>query len=170
MRIYLIGYMGSGKSTLGKELAFRLSLPFVDMDQAIEKKYGNTVQEIFKGEGEAAFRTKEQACLHEIAAGQDAVVATGGGAPCFFDNMDLMNATGCCIFLDVAPEELARRLMNARDIRPLVQEASSKEELVEKITKMMKDRRPYYEKARFIVSGNRITAEEVIDKVGGSCE
>ena len=168
MRIYLIGYMGSGKSTLGRELASRLNLSFLDMDQFIEMKYLKTVPDIFRDEGEKQFRNKEQVCLHEISSMKNVVVATGGGAPCFFDNMDLMNRTGCCVFLDVEPEVLAARLMKGDVVRPLIQ-GKQAEELVQIIEGMMLKRRPYYEKARYILSGNSITADDVINKIGGNC-
>jgi len=168
MRIYLIGYMGSGKSTLGKELAFRLSLSFLDMDQFIETKYLKPVANIFRDEGEKEFRIKEQACLLEISSMKNVVVATGGGAPCFFDNMDVMNRTGCCVFLDVKPEELAARLMKADVVRPLIQEKPA-DELIQTIEEMMRKRRPYYERARYILSGNSITVDDVINRIGKNC-
>lgn len=168
MRIYLIGYMGSGKSTLGRELASRLNLSFLDMDKFIETKYLKTVPDIFRDEGEKQFRNKEQVCLHEISSMKNVVVATGGGAPCFFDNMDLMNRTGCCVFLDVEPDELAARLMKDDVVRPLIQERQA-EELVQTIEGMMRERRPYYEKARYILSGKSITADDIINRIGGNC-
>jgi len=168
MRIYLIGYMGSGKSTLGRELASRLNLSFLDMDQFIEERYLKTVPDIFREEGEIRFREKEQACLREISVMEDVVVATGGGAPCFFDNMEFMNLTGCCVFLDVEPGELVIRLKRGDVIRPLIQEKPA-EELVQTIEEMMRRRRPFYEKARYIISGNSITADDVINKIGMNC-
>lgn len=168
MRIYLIGYMGSGKSTLGRQLASRLNLSFLDMDQAIEGKYLKTIPEIFRDEGEMNFREKEQACLRKISAIENVVIATGGGVPCFFNNMEVMNSTGCCVFLDVEPEELAGRLMQANGIRPLLQKRT-KEELVQTIGEMIQKRRPFYEKARYIVKGNMITPDDVINKIGGNC-
>ncbi len=168
MRIYLIGYMGSGKSTLGRQLAARLNLSFLDMDQFIERKYFKTVPEIFRDEGEANFRKKEQTCLAEISAMEDLVIATGGGAPCFFDNMEVMNDTGCCVFLDVPPAELAKRLKRGRVVRPLIVE-KSKGELVHTIEEMMRERRRFYEKARYVVSGDRITADDIISKIGKDC-
>lgn len=164
----MIGYMGSGKSTLGKELASRLNLSFVDMDQFIEMKYGRAVPDIFREEGEGEFRKKEQACLHQISSMSRVVVATGGGAPCFFDNMDVMNRTGCCVFLDIEAEELASRLKDAAVVRPLIQ-AKPEGELIGVIKQMMNERRPYYEKARYILSGNSITADDIIERIGGDC-
>ncbi|MGV8095695.1 MAG: shikimate kinase [Mangrovibacterium sp.] len=168
MRIYLIGYMGSGKSTLGRELASRLNLSFLDMDQFIEMKYLKTVPEIFRDEGEMQFREKEQACLKEISVMENVVVATGGGAPCFFDNMEIMNSTGCCVFLDVEPGELAERLIKGNVVRPLIQE-KPEEELVQTIKRMMEKRRSFYEKARYIISGNSITTDDIIHKIEKDC-
>jgi len=104
MRIYLIGYMGSGKSTLGKKLAKHARLQFIDMDHYIEKRNCKTVPQIFAEEGEAEFRKKERNALEELSAFSDVVIATGGGAPCFFDNVDLMNRTGKTIYLNIDPK------------------------------------------------------------------
>ncbi|MGD9931205.1 MAG: shikimate kinase [Mangrovibacterium sp.] len=164
MRIYLIGYMGSGKTTLGRELAAKLRFSFLDLDKYLEKKYFKTIPQIFEEEGEAAFRLKEQACLHEVSEFEDVVVATGGGAPCFFDNMDVMNRTGYCVFLDVDSEELASRLMQSKTERPLIK-GKSPDELVDFIDKMMEKRRPYYERASYIVSGTNITPEEILVRI-----
>ncbi len=161
MRIYLIGYMGSGKSTLGKELAGELGLSFIDLDKYIEKKYFKTVPKIFEDEGEASFREKERLCLREVSSFEDVVIATGGGAPCFFDNMDVMNSTGYCVFLDVEYEILAARLFLSKNERPLLR-GKKKEDLVLSIGEMMAKRRPFYEKARYIIRGNNITGEEIV--------
>ncbi len=168
MRIYLVGYMGSGKSTLGRELASRLGLSFIDMDQFIEKTYCKTVPELFSDEGEMKFREKEQHCLHALAERNNVVIATGGGAPCFFDNMELMNRTGCCVFLDVEPEELAARLLRGNVVRPLIQ-GKNKQELIRTIEEMMAKRRPFYEKARYVIPGKSITAEDIIYKIRRNC-
>ncbi|MFV0377416.1 MAG: shikimate kinase [Mangrovibacterium sp.] len=164
MRIYLIGYMACGKTTLGKELAQKLSLSFLDMDKYLEKKYFKTIPQIFEEEGEAGFRLKEQACLHEVSEFEDIVIATGGGAPCFFDNMEVMNRTGICIFLDVEAEELGRRLLAAKVERPLVK-GKSPEELVRFIEGMLAKRRPYYEQASYIITGTNIRLQEILSRI-----
>ncbi len=169
MRIYLIGFMGSGKSTLGKELASRLGCSFLDLDQFIELSCRKSVPEIFRDEGELSFREKERACLGQIAEKDHVVVATGGGAPCFFDNMEFMNRTGCCVFLDVQTGELARRLTNEKADRPLIR-GKGPDELVRFIGAMMAERRPYYEKARCVVKGDSISVEDVIKKMEEDCE
>ncbi|MBW8333466.1 MAG: shikimate kinase [Prolixibacteraceae bacterium] len=164
MRIYLIGYMGCGKTTLGRKLAATLNLTFVDLDTFLEEKYFRTIPQIFKEEGEAEFRRKEQNVLHEVSTFDDVIVATGGGAPCFFDNMEVMNTTGFCIFLDVDTDSLVSRLIHAKTERPIIK-GKSLEELKLFIEEMMLKRRPYYEKARYILKGSEIKPEQVLEIV-----
>lgn len=164
MRIYLIGYMASGKTTLGKELSHKLGLSFLDLDKYLEKKYFKTIPQIFDEEGESGFRLKEQACLHEVSEFEDVVIATGGGAPCFFDNMAVMNQSGICIFLDVEAEELALRLLASKTDRPLVK-GKTPEELVSFIEGMLRKRRPYYEQAGYTLTGSGITVQEILSRI-----
>src|SRR5680860_1043366 len=102
MRIYLIGYMGCGKSTLGRRLSNYLGLQFVDMDHYIEERNCKTIPQIFKEEGEVEFRKKERKALEELSEFTDIVIATGGGAPCFFDNVELMNKSGHTVYLNLS--------------------------------------------------------------------
>jgi shikimate kinase len=164
MRIFLIGFMGSGKSTMGRALAASLNLTFIDLDSFLEEKYFRTIPEIFSVEGEESFRMKERKVLEEVSAFDNVIVATGGGAPCFFDNMDLMNNSGFCIFLDVDVSSLISRLITAKTERPLIK-GKSPEELLEFIEGMMKKRRPFYEKAKYILKGSEILPTRVIDLV-----
>jgi shikimate kinase len=120
MRIYLIGYMGSGKSTVGKGLAKKLNLQFIDLDNYIEERNFKTIPEIFASVGEVGFRKIEQHALKEIAEFENVVVATGGGAPCFFDNMELIKRTGVSVYLNGTPRILAERLLNSKTERPLM--------------------------------------------------
>ncbi len=166
MRIYLIGYMACGKTTLGKELAQELGLSFIDLDKYLEKKYFKTIPQIFEEEGESGFRLKEQACLHEVADFEDVVIATGGGAPCFFDNVAVMNQSGECVFLDVDSQELANRLMQSKTERPLVK-GKTPEELVGFIEGMLEKRRPFYEQATYVLSGSNITTQEILSQIQG---
>src|SRR5690606_15597523 len=120
MKIFLVGMLGSGKTTLGKQLAARLNIPFVDMDWEITKKENRSVQEIFAEKGEDYFREVEAAVLRELASSNGSmIIGTGGGAPCFHQGIDVINAAGLSIFLDVSVEELMSRLAKATD-RPLL--------------------------------------------------
>ncbi len=160
MRIYLIGYMGCGKSTLGRTLATSLNLTFIDLDTFLEAKYFRTIPQIFAEEGEAEFRKKEKNVLLEVSEFDDVIVATGGGAPCFFDNLEVMNNTGFCIFLDVETDSLVNRLIHAKTERPIIK-GKSPDELHHFIEEMMLKRRPYYEKARYQLKGSEIKPEQV---------
>ena len=146
---------------MGRKLASILGSTLIDLDHYLEQKYFKTIPQIFAEEGEDGFRRKEQAVLHEVSTFDDVIVATGGGAPCFFDNMDVMNRTGFCIFLDVDTEELVNRLTNAKTERPIIK-GKSREELAGFIDEMMEKRRPFYEKAKYILRGKNITPAQVI--------
>ena len=154
--------MGCGKSTLGRSLAVNLNLAFIDLDTFLEEKYFRTIPQIFAEEGESGFRKKEQNVLKEVSAFDDVIVATGGGAPCFFDNMDVMNKTGFCIFLDVDTDSLAHRLIHAKIERPIIK-GKSPSELHHFIEEMMQKRRPFYEKAQYILKGGDIKPEQVLE-------
>lgn len=161
--------MGCGKSTLGRTLAAQLNLTFVDLDSFLEEKYFRTIPQIFEQEGEESFRKKEQAVLAEVSNFDDVIVATGGGAPCFFDNMEVMNNSGYCVFLDVDTESLVQRLMQAKIERPLIK-GKSAEELKVFIDELLKKRRPFYEKAKYIIKGSNILPEKVIQLIQSSKE
>jgi shikimate kinase len=152
--------MGCGKTTLGRELASELKLTFIDLDAFLEEKYFRTIPQIFAEEGEESFRRKERRVLEEVSTFDDVIIATGGGAPCFFDNIDLMNQSGFCVFLDVDVDALVERLTSAKTERPLIK-GKSKDELSAFIEEMMKKRRPFYEKARYILKGNKISTGQV---------
>ena len=120
-RIFLIGYMGSGKTTIGKVLANTLGYTFVDMDSYIEAKQFKSVNQIFTEVGEAKFRLLEQQCLHEVSEFENVVIATGGGAPCFFDNMSYMNEHGVTVYINLSVDQLVERLENSHaNKRPLL--------------------------------------------------
>ncbi len=161
MRIYLTGYMGSGKSTLGRKLARHAGLQFVDMDHYIEERNCKSVPVIFAEEGEAEFRKKERKALEELSEFTDVVVATGGGAPCFFDNMDLMNSTGITIFLNIDPKILAARLLKSKTERPLIK-GKSKEELVKFIGETLHKRKEFYTKARYEITKPDIELDHLL--------
>lgn len=151
--VFLIGYMGSGKTTIGKLLAARLGYSFVDMDTHIEEKQFKTVSQIFAELGEAEFRLLEQKCLHEVAEFKNVVISTGGGAPCFFDNMEYMNAHGLTIYLKLTPTELVVRLEASHaNKRPLLAGRKG-DELRQFIADGLAKREPFYSQAAFSLSG-----------------
>ena len=165
MRIYLVGYMGCGKSTIGRKLAKLLSMNFIDLDKYIEERYFKTIPLIFEEEGERNFREKEQRSLHEVSQFEDVVVSTGGGAPCFFDNMEVMNNTGITVYISPDTEILASRILKSKNERPLVS-GKSKEELIVFINEALVKRIPFYEQAKIIIRGeNNLDPELVIGEI-----
>jgi len=156
--------MGCGKTTIGRKLASGWGLNLIDLDHYLENKYFKSIPQIFEEEGEESFRRKEQSALHEVSEFDDVIIATGGGTPCFFDNMDVMNRTGFCIFLDIEEGELVRRLSRAKTERPVIK-GKTKEELAGFIGEMMKKRRPFYEKAKYILKGKDITADQIMKTI-----
>ncbi len=151
MRIYLIGFMGVGKSYLGRRLAEALSFPFIDLDEDIAEKAGCSIPEFFRTNGEAAFRQWEASCLRTTATRLDAVVATGGGAPCFQRNMDWMNENGLTVFLHATTQVLAERLLPELHRRPLLK-GLSEQSLPFFIEQKLADRMPFYQQAHFQLS------------------
>ncbi|MDL2213593.1 shikimate kinase [Bacteroides sp. OttesenSCG-928-D19] len=147
-RFFLIGYMGAGKTTLGKAFAKRMNLSFVDLDWYIEERFRKTVSELFAQKGEEGFRQLEKKMLHEVSEFENIVISTGGGTPCFFDNMEYMNNRGTTIFLDVSTEVLFRRLTISRQSRPIVRDKSD-EELKLFIQQSLHNRLPSYLQARY---------------------
>ena len=159
-RIFLIGYMGAGKTTVGKVLSRQLELSFIDLDHYIEGRYHKTVGQLFAEKGEDAFRDIERRMLREVAAFEDVLVSTGGGAPCFFDNMELMNGAGVTVYFKLAPEKLAARLEHGKAKRPLLR-GKSQQELVEYIRENLERREPFYSRARLIVACDSMSDEYV---------
>lgn len=153
MTIFLIGMPASGKSTLGRGLARRLGYRFTDMDAAIEQQQGQPIAAIFQQEGEAFFRELERDALRRLSLPEDQVVSTGGGMPCFHENMKFMLENGLCIFLDVPPAELARRVQaNPRNDRPLLS-AQPPQALLASLTEKRAQRLPFYTQAPLHLSG-----------------
>ncbi len=153
-RIFLIGYMGSGKSTIGKLLAEKLGYSFIDMDTHIEEKHFKTVSQIFAEKGETEFRLLEQQCLHEVAEFENVVISTGGGAPCFFDNMHYMNTHGLTIYLKFTAAELAKRLEASQaNKRPLLANLKGRE-LQQFIAHGLSKRELFYKQASHSFSGD----------------
>lgn len=155
IRIFLIGYMGAGKTTLCKAFARAMGLTFVDLDWYIEERFHKTVGQLFAERGEEDFRQLEKRMLHEVAEFEDVVISTGGGTPCFFDNMDYMNTMGETIFLDVDVKVLFRRLKVAKQQRPLLAQKND-EELMEFIVGALQKRMPFYTKAKQVFNAEKL--------------
>lgn len=155
IRIFLIGYMGAGKTTLGKAFAREMGLTFVDLDWYIEERFHKTIRQLFTEMGEDGFRELEKRMLHEVADFENVVISTGGGTPCFFDNMEFMNSKGSVVFLDVDVKVLFRRLKVAKQQRPLLAQKNDGE-LMEFIVDALEKRLPMYGKARYVFNGERL--------------
>lgn len=147
--VFLVGFMGCGKSYWGRHIAAALNYPFLDLDAFIETQTRQTIPALFQDFGETGFRERERQCLHQTADLPPGIIATGGGAPCFYDNMDWMNANGHTVYLQVPVPVLATRLLPERAARPLLQ-AVSPEDLEAFIEARLALRRPFYEKAQII--------------------
>ena len=152
-RIILVGYMGSGKTTVGKALSKETGMMFYDLDWYIESRMRKSVSQIFAEKGEDGFRKIEYNILHEVAEFEDVIISCGGGTPCFFDNMDYLNQQGDVVYLKATPETLYKHLLMAKIERPLLK-GKSADELIAYITEHLKERAPFYEKARYILDVN----------------
>lgn len=161
LRIYLIGYMGAGKTTLGKALAAEMGLDFIDLDRFIEARRSQSVSQIFAAVGEAGFRRIERAALLEVAAYENVVIALGGGTPCFFDNMAVVRASGVSLYLKPSDAVLLRRLTAARASRPVIA-AKSDAELATFIAENLAAREPYYLQADLVIPSDRLESRAEI--------
>ena len=146
-RIILVGYMGSGKTTVGRQLAMALGLSFYDLDWYIEMRYRRSVAQIFRESGEEGFRQLERNMLHEVAEFENIVLSCGGGTPCFFDNMSYMNSLAETVYLKARPDVLAAHLRMGKVVRPLIQ-GKNDEELLAYIETSLREREPFYAQAR----------------------
>ena len=162
--VFLIGMPSSGKSTLGKRIAEALHYHFLDTDRMIVREEGRSVPEIFAQSGEAYFREAERRILRTIQPGRSLVVSTGGGMPCFHNNMAYINETGISVFLDVPPDILHRRMVaHGQADRPLFNTADPK--LLADLQKRCTDRAPFYTQANIVLSGET-DAEHVLRQLG----
>lgn len=163
-RIYLVGMPGSGKTTLGKLLAGKTDYRFIDLDALIAEREQMSVADIFAQRGEDYFRRKEREALQTTFPMRHIVVATGGGTPCFFDNMEQINANGLAVFIDVPLWLIARRIEPRQQERPLLA-ALSTEHVLEKLTTLYQKRFHYYNRAPIAVVGTDLTAECIYNKI-----
>lgn len=150
VRVIITGYMGAGKTTVGKALSRELGLPFYDLDRYIETRMHKTIPEIFKLKGEEGFREIEHNMLHEVAEFEDVIISCGGGTPCFFDNMDYMCEKGDTVYLKASVDVIWRHIHMGHTVRPLLQ-GKSEEEAISYITKQLKERECFYLKSKHIV-------------------
>ncbi len=150
--LYIIGFMGSGKTTAGKKLAASLGWSFIDLDKRIEEHTGKTIPEIFADHGEDHFREIEAETLRALSPESDTIVATGGGAPCYNGNMEFMNNSGLTVYLKLTPSQLAGRLKRSSDERPLITNLTG-DRLLQYIVSKLSERAGWYEKSHIIVDG-----------------
>ncbi len=159
MNIFLIGMMGAGKTYWAQRIADKLQSDWIDLDQMIEKETSMTIKEIFETNGEEFFRQKERDVLHTLSAIKNIVIATGGGTPCFHNNMEWMNENGITIWIDEPLHVLLKRLLPEKQNRPLIQNLSD-DELTIFLSDKMEERKLYYSKAQHHVSGEKISLQD----------
>ena len=160
MRIFLIGFMGRGKTTLGKKLAQKMSYEFIDLDHEVEKAAGMSVSDYFSAKGEEAFRLLEKQTLNGIDLPRNCIISAGGGTPCFFDNMEFMNRNGITVYIEMPALALAQRLEHGKHKRPLLANMNE-QELVDFIKGKLVEREPFYKRSFLIVNGINITADHI---------
>ena len=160
-RIIIVGYMGAGKTTVGKALAKALGISFYDLDWYIESRLRKTVPQIFEEKGEDGFREIERRLLHEVAEFENVVISCGGGTPCFFDNMDYLNQQGDTIYLHAKPEVLYKHLKMGKTVRPLLKN-KTQEEMLAFIQAQLDERKAFYCKAKHTLDVNLLDSYEKI--------
>lgn len=165
VRIILIGYMGAGKTTIGKVLAREMKLDFYDLDWYIEDRFHKTIPDIFRESGEAAFREIERKMLHEVAEFENVVISCGGGTPCYFDNIQYMNQQGETFFLDAPPSVLREHLLMGKTVRPLIQ-GKTPQELEQYVSENLQARLPFYTQAKHTIPIDVIhTRKQILEYV-----
>jgi shikimate kinase len=158
--------MGSGKSYWAQQIAAATNLHWMDLDAEIEKENSMTIKEIFETEGEAVFRVKEKKALHKLASYNNIIIATGGGTPCFFDNMTWMNTHGTTIFINESVNILVQRLQNEKAKRPLISQ-SSNEALQALLENKLAERLPFYSQSKHSIVGSTVKLADFIDLIKG---
>ncbi|MBX7108239.1 MAG: AAA family ATPase [Chitinophagales bacterium] len=159
--IYLVGFMGSGKSTVGKQLAALLHYDFIDLDEYLQQQEGTTITQLFEEKGEAYFRERESEYLRRFDASKTQVVATGGGTPCFWENMEWMNQQGTTVYLKATPALLANRLRNEQSHRPLLR-GKTGQEVFDYISGKLAEREKYYLSAKVITEAASLTGRKLL--------
>ena len=172
-RIILIGYMGAGKTTVGRALSKTMGLPFYDLDWYIESRMHKTIPQIFAERGEEGFRLIERNMLHEVAEFENVIISCGGGTPCFFDNMEYMNGQGDVIYLKASPDVLYKHVLMGKTERPLLKNKTP-EQLIAFIKEQLEIREPYYIKAKHVLDVSlmdnyekiQISVTKILDLIG----
>ncbi len=160
-RIILIGYMGAGKTTVGKALGKELGMMFYDLDWYIESRMRKTVSQIFAEKGESGFREIERNMLHEVAEFENIILSCGGGTPCFFDNMEYMNGQGPVVYLKASPDVLYKHLLMGKGDRPLLKNKTH-DELIQFITEQLAQREKFYSQAAYTLDVNLMDSYDKI--------
>jgi shikimate kinase len=163
-RVYIIGFMGSGKSTTGKRLALALGWKHIDLDKEIELSEGKSIKDIFSSAGEAHFRDLEEKTLLNLKTDTNSVISTGGGTPCFGNNMDFMVRTGVVIYLKMTPSQLKSRLEGKGTSRPLIREVKQTE-LLQYIADKLSEREKYYLRATLIVNSLDLDIKSLSEQI-----
>lgn len=165
MKIFLIGFMGSGKTHWGRLLSQKLNIPFFDLDEQVVNHEGKSIAEIFAESGEEHFRLLEKDVMHIIAESHDSfVMACGGGTPCYFNNIEYMNQSGTTVWINTAIDTLFYRLMGEKEKRPLIKDLTD-EQLRGFIGKKYADRKIYYEQADVVIDEEPIRLDFLIEKI-----
>jgi len=165
LRVFLIGFMGSGKSTVGRKLSSATGLNFIDLDNYIRKKEDKTINEIFDEKGEDYFRQTEHRLLNEIIEKDNFILSCGGGTPCFFDNISMMNKNGITIYLKMTVDAIYSRLSHSPDNRPLLKEIPGNK-LRNYIENTLKEREEYYKMAHHTVDAINLKISSVVKLLG----
>jgi shikimate kinase len=165
MKIFLLGFMGSGKTHWGRQLSKKLSIPFYDLDEQIIEREGKSINEIFAQHGEEHFRMVEKETLHIITESHDSLImACGGGTPCYFNNIEYMNQSGTTVWLDTPIPVLFTRLLKERTHRPLLKDLSD-DQIKSFINKKFSDRKMYYEQADVVMAEEPVELEKLIENI-----
>ncbi len=165
MRIFLIGFMGSGKTHWGRLLSQKLGLPFFDLDEQVSEQAGKSIAEIFATEGEERFRLMEKDVLHIITESHESfVMACGGGSPCFYNNIEYMNQSGTTVWINTPATVLFQRLIKEKENRPLIRDLSD-EQLRNFIQRKYADRRIYFEQAGLVVEEEDVQLDRLIEQI-----
>lgn len=166
MKIFLVGFMGCGKTSLGKRLARKIDYGFIDIDAYVEEIAKKTIDDIISEDGEDEFRRIERAALLSVKERDNVVISTGGGTPCYFDNMEQINKMGTSVYLKMSYLSLAKRLDDSDNKRPLLKNYSGRE-LVDKVKEMLSEREKYYSQAACVIKGENAKPNHVISLIFG---